>query len=379
MDFEVTREQRQLLERVTSVCTEYCTEETANALDSEGAYPEELHQALCEKRILGHCLPVAHGGGDGGFQDLVIIAEALGAHSNVALNIFFVNMAVGTMLLRAGNDEQHRKFLKPLIAGKFKGCFSLTEPDAGSDASAIQCQAVQEDGHYTLNGTKLWATGAGVADSILIVARTSSTGKASHATSLFLVPANADGLQIIPLHKLAGNAVASCKLVLNDVRVDAGLRIGVENQGWSHLAHTGGVERLTVAAGNLGAAQTVFKLARQFARDRKQFGQPIAAFQSIQHKLVDMATEIEAMRWLIYSTAWKLDQGQKRAAEISMAKLYSTDRLNDIVMQGMRIFGGRAYEKGHAMERMLRESILSLYAGGTAEIQRNTIAKYLDL
>jgi alkylation response protein AidB-like acyl-CoA dehydrogenase len=92
-----------------------------------------------------------------------------------------------------------------------------------------------------------------------------------------------------------------------------------------------------------------------------------------------MATEIEAMRWLIYATAWKLDQGQKRAAEISMAKLYSTDRLNDIVMQGMRIFGGRAYEKGHAMERMLRESILSLYAGGTAEIQRNTIAKYLDL
>jgi len=132
-----------------------------------------------------------------------------------------------------------------------------------------------------------------------------------------------------------------------------------------------------VAAGNLGAAQAAFDLVAPFARDRHQFGQPIASFQSIQHQLVDIATEIEAMRWLVYSTAWKHDQGEACAKHISMAKLYTTERLNDIVMRGMRIFGGRAYRKGHPMERMFREALLSLYAGGTGEIQRNIIARHL--
>lgn len=379
MDFRFTDGQLQLQKQVSDFCTEYCTQTVAKTLDEAPSYPDELHQALCEQNILGHCLPKAYGGNGGGFVDLALIAQTLGGNSNVALNIYFVNMAVATLLLLAGTDDQREQFLRPLVQGEFKACFSLTEPGAGSDAGSIQCHATRHADNYILNGTKLWATGANDADSILVVARTSLEGKASGGTSLFLVPADSQGLVITPLEKLAGNAIQSCKLEFNDVNIKEELRIGPENKGWSYLGHTGGVERLTVAAGNLGSAEIIFDLIKEFAQERHQFGKSISSFQTIQHQLVDMATEIEAMRWLIYSTAWKLDQGEVCAKEVSMAKLYSSERLNDIVMRGMRIFGGRAYQKGHPMERAMRESILSLYAGGTAEIQRNTIAKYLGI
>ena len=379
MDFAFTGRQRQLQARVASLCAAFPSSADEQSLGAPDAYPERLHRSLCEEAVLGHCLPAAHGGGDGGFLDLALIAEALGASSNIGLNIYFVNMAVGTLLARAGSDDQKRRFLDPLIKGGFKGCFSLTEPEAGSDAAGIACAAVRDGDHYVLNGVKLWATGAAVADAILVVARTDMQAKAGQAMSMFMVPAATDGLEVKPIEKLAGNAMASCELILHNVRVPAEARIGAENDAWQHLGHTGAMERLTVAAGNLGAAQAVFDLVAPFARDRHQFGRPIASFQAIQHQLVDMATEIEAMRWLVYSTAWKRDQGEAGTKEISMAKLYTTERLNDIVMRGMRIFGGRAYRKGHPMERMLRESLLSLYAGGTGEIQRNIIARHLDL
>ncbi len=378
MDFGFTDQQRQLQDRVDTLCAAFPVNVEGEVSDDLRTYPEDLHNGLCERGILGHCLPRDFGGEDGGYLDLAFIAEALGVHSNIGLNIYFVNMAVGTLLARAGSADQKREFLDPLIKGRFKGCFSLTEPNAGSDAAGIACEAVLDGDHYVLNGVKLWATGAAVADAILVVARTDPQAKAGRAMSLFMVPAGAEGLDVTPIEKLAGNAMASCELTLLDVRVPVEARIGAENEAWSHLAHTGAMERLTVAAGNLGAAQAVFDLVAAFARDRRQFGQPIASFQSIQHQLVDMATEIEAMRWLVYSTAWKHDQGEAGAKEVSMAKLYTTDRLNEIVMRGMGIFGGRAYGKGHPMERMLRESLLSLYAGGTAEIQRNIIARQLD-
>ena len=378
MDFGLTDPQRQLKERVHSLCTAFCANAEGQTPDTLNDYPEDVHRGLCDEGILGHCLPRAHGGSGGGFLDLALIAETLGAHSNIALNIYFVNMAVGTLVARAGSVDQKLKFLEPLVRGHFKGCFSLTEPNAGSDAAGVECEAVRGGDQYVLNGVKLWATGAAVADAILVVARTGAHASAGQALSLFMIPAGADGLVVKPIEKLAGNAMASCELTLQDVRVGSEVRIGAENDAWSHLVHSGEMERLTVAAGNLGAAQAVFERVAPFARERRQFGQPIASFQSIQHQLVDMATEIEAMRWLVYSSAWKHDQGEACAKEISMAKLYTTERLNDIVMRGMRIFGGRAYRKGHPMERMLRESLLSLYAGGTGEIQRNIIARRLD-
>ena len=378
MDFGFSDRQRQLQERVHSLCAAFPANEEEQAPDTLPAYPEELHKRLCEEGILGHCLAKAYGGSDGGFLDLALIAETLGAHSSIGLNIYFVNMAVGTLLAQAGSDDQKRKYLDPMVKGGFKGCFSLTEPDAGSDAAGVACEAVRDGDHYVLNGVKLWATGAAVADAILVVARTGGDAPAGSALSMFMIPAGIDGLVVTPIEKLAGNAMESCELTLQDVRVAADARIGAENDAWSHLSHTGAMERLTVAAGNLGAAQAVFDLVAPFARDRRQFGQPIASFQAIQHQLVDMATEIEAMRWLVYSTAWKHDQGEPCPKLISMAKLYTTERLNEIVMRGMRIFGGRAYRKGHPMERMLRESLLSLYAGGTGEIQRNIIARRLD-
>ena len=162
MDFGLTDRQRQLQERVYSLCDAFPGSAAEQASDAGPDYPEDIHKALCEEGILGHCLPRAYGGADGGFLDLALVAEALGANSNIGLNIYFVNMAVGTLLARAGSDAQKRKFLAPLIKGLFKGCFSLTEPNAGSDAAGIECEALRDGDHYLLTGEKLWATNAGV-------------------------------------------------------------------------------------------------------------------------------------------------------------------------------------------------------------------------
>jgi len=169
-----------------------------------------------------------------------------------------------------------------------------------------------------------------------------------------------------PMDKIAGNAIASCEVSYCDVRVESGALLGAENRAWQPLMIGAGLERLLVAAACLGRAGRVLEDIIRFARDRQQFGQSIASFQAIGHQIADLATSVEAMRWLVYSTAWRLDNGQM-----------PIQQLNEIVNRGMRIFGGRAYLADYPMQRHLRESFLGLYAGGTAEIQRNLIAEQL--
>jgi len=180
-----------------------------------------------------------------------------------------------------------------------------------------------------------------------------------------------------PMDKIAGNAIASCEVSYCDVRVESGALLGAENRAWQPLMIGAGLERLLVAAACLGRAGRVLEDIIRFARDRQQFGQSIASFQAIGHQIADLATSVEAMRWLVYSTAWRLDNGQMPIQQICMAKLFCGEQLNEIVNRGMRIFGGRAYLADYPMQRHLRESFLGLYAGGTAEIQRNLIAEQL--
>lgn len=379
MQFEPTESQAALRATVASFCQEHATPQASEALDRAPRYPDELHQALCDAGILGHCLPEEFGGGGGGLIDLAIISEELASCSNAAVNILFVNVAVGTLLSRAGTAEQRADYLPRLVSGEMRSCFALTEPGAGSDAGAIACRAVRAGDVYRLTGTKLYATGAADADAILVVARSAGEGKASRASSLFMVPRDSERLTVTPMEKIAGNAIASCKLEFDGVEVPVARRIGPENQAWSSLMLTAAVERITVAAASLGQARHVFAMASAFATERRQFGQPIAQFQAIANQLVDIATEAEAMRWLVYAAAWKIDAGQTAIKDVCMAKLYSTERLSEIVHRGMRILGGRAYLMQEPMQRVLRESMLGLYAGGTAEIQRNIIAKQLGL
>jgi alkylation response protein AidB-like acyl-CoA dehydrogenase len=379
MDFQFSPEQVTLRKRVEEFCKAHCSEAQEAERARNPAYPAEMHQAMAQSGILGHCLPKAYGGAGAGPIDLCIINETVGRYSGSAMNILFVNGVCGALISLAGNETQKQDYVRGIAEGKLRFAFALTEPDAGSDAAGIRCQAVANGDQYVINGTKLYTTGAADADYILTVARTSPEGKASRGTSILIVPTTTAGLTVTPMDKIAGNDIASCRVVYQDVKIPVTQRLGAENQGWSTLMLGGALERLTVASSCIGAAQGAFDEALAHVQAREQYGQPVARFQSIQHQLADMATEIEAMRLLTYSAAWRTQQGMMPAREISMAKLYCSEKLNEIVMRGMRLLGGKAYLNETAMPRRQREALLSLFAGGTVEIQRNLIAKTLGL
>ena len=379
MDFGLTPEQAALQERVDAFCRQHCTDAHAAALDREPRYPAELHRALAESRLLGWCLPAAYGGADGGPMEGCIINERLGRHSSAATNLLFINGVSAALIALGGTEAQKEEYVRGVAEGRLRFAFALTEPGAGSDAAAIASRAVRDANTYVVHGTKLYTTGALDADYILTVVRTRPDGKASRGTSLLIVPRTAAGVTVTPLEKIAGNCIASCRVEYDGVRVDAGQRVGPEDGAWSILMVGAGLERLTVAASSVGAARAVLDEVTAHVTTREQFGQPVSGFQAIQHQLADIATEIDAMELLTYRAAWMAAQGMVRPKEISMAKLYCSERLSEIVLRGMRLLGGGAYFTATPMPRRMREAMLGLYAGGTVEIQRNVIAKSLGL
>ena len=380
MDFSLNKAQKALQEQVTDFCERHYNAQIAASLDEEPEYPEALHAAMAEAGLLGHCQPSDFGGSDGMVMDAVIINQVLGGYGDAAANIFFINFIGAVLIGLAGTKAQKQQILPDVIRGRHRLAFALTEPDAGSDAGSIQCRATPGKNGYALQGTKLYTTGAEQADTILTVALTDPDAGAKRGSSVLLVPARAPGIEIEALPKLGGNAVASCRVSYNEVQVDSDALLGErENTAWGSLMIGAGLERVLVAASCLGRAEQILTEVIDFTRERRQFGQPIAGFQAIQHQIADMATDIEAMRWLVYHAAWQLDTGQDPVQAVAMAKLFSAEHLNSIVNRGMHLLGGRAYLRECSMQRHLRESFLGLYAGGTAEIQRNLIARKLNL
>jgi len=379
MDFDPTPEQAALRERVEAFCRRHCTDADAALLDQRPNAPDGLYHALAEAGLIGYCLPAAHGGGGGGPVEACIINEVLARSSATATLLFQVNALSAAPIVLGGTDAQKEAHVRPVAEGRLRLAFALTEPNAGSDAGALEACAVRDGDTYVLRGTKLYTTGAQEADHIVTVVRTRNEGKASQGTSIFVVPRTAPGLTVTPLEKIAGNAVASCRVEYRDVPVEARQLVGPEHGAWSLLMLAAGLERLAVAAAAVGLADAVLAEVTAHVTTREQFGQPVSRFQAIQHQLADMATEIEAMRLLTYHAAWLTAQGRIRPREISMAKLYASERLPEIVTRGMRLLGGRAYFTDSAMPRRLREALLTVYAGGTAEIQRNVVARSLGL
>ncbi|MFL6262979.1 MAG: acyl-CoA dehydrogenase family protein [Thermoanaerobaculia bacterium] len=383
MDFSLSPAQRELQQRVARFCAEHLSATAVEALDRATEFPAPLYAAMAEAGLLRLALPAALGGEGGDLFDVVLVTEELAKHSGTAVNLYLVNAVfAGTLLLLAGSDEQRRTLLPELGAGRRKLAFAMTEPGAGSDAAAIATTAVADGDGFVLQGTKLYTTGADVADLIVTVARTLPEEKASRGTTLFLVPRDAPGLEIEPLDKIAGNAFASCEVRYREVRVPAAAILGgprALHRGWEPLMLNAGAERLCVAASCLGLAQAAYAEAREHALRRVQFGQPIVGFQAIQHALVDMATEIEALRWLTYHAAWLAARNADCAVEVGMAKLLGAETLNPLILKAMKILGGKAYLRSSPLQRFQREALLSYYAGGTSEIQKNLIGRLLGL
>ncbi|HEY5494228.1 MAG TPA: acyl-CoA dehydrogenase family protein [Candidatus Anoxymicrobiaceae bacterium] len=381
MDFDLTDSQVALRDDVREFCESERLSEIEAELDRTGEFPEGVYQGMAARGLFGVPFAEEYGGSGGNILDVVIIVEQLAQFSNTAVNMFLVPVIFGGMIVaQCATDEQKADYLPRLVRGELKFSFSLTEPDAGSDPRSIKTVAVEKDGGYLLSGTKYWTTGANIADILIVVALTDTGIDPSNGTSVFLVPRDSAGLTISPIPKLAGEAYPSCEVVLDEVAVPAANIVGGSaglNNGWMQLLKTADLERICVAGSCVGGAEAVLADCSAFAKTRVQFDRPIIKFQAIQHTLAEMATRIDAMRWMTYHAAWLRASGRDDLKEACMAKLFCSESLGDIVRKGMQVMGGRGYSREYAMQRYLRESYLSFYAGGTSEIQKSVISRFI--
>lgn len=307
--------------------------------------------------------------------------EGIAGQSGWLASAYMVNLIIaGACVVIAGSPAQRSELLPRLRSGRLQLAFGLTEPNAGSDAAAITTTAEADGDGYRLNGEKVYTTGAATADHILVVGRVEPT-EDRRALTLFLVPRGAPALAVEPLPTLAGGPHASCHVRLDGVRVEADQVLGGPaglGKAWGVLRVTGTLERLMVAALALGLASAAAERAVAFARERRQFGQPIAGFQAIQHTLVEMRTTVTGMRLFLDNALSAMEAGDATEA-VCMAKYWCSEQLQRVVGMGMRVLGGRAYFDFEDMARYAREAPFSLYAGGTVEIQKMLIARQMGL
>jgi alkylation response protein AidB-like acyl-CoA dehydrogenase len=380
MDFSFTEEQRLMRESVRKMMDRIATPEYVRRLDREQAYPQELYAAWVELGLLRIPFAEQYGGLGGSVIDLVIVAEEISRRSADFFMAYAGGVFCGLNVARKGTEEQKRHWLPKLLSGEIKMSISMSEPDAGSDIGAMRTSARREGNDYVISGQKLWATGAGAKGNVInVYVKTDPKANIRQGMSLFLVDNTAKGLELKKLDMLGRRCTGTYEIFFNDVRVPAERLVGGENRGWDCVLSGLQVERITSAAGNVGAAQACLDLAVEYARERKQFGRPIGTNQAIAHLLADMATEIEAARALTWRAAWMVSGGQDALREISMAKLFSSEAYVKCANLGMQIFGGYGYSMEFDMQRHYRDARSATIAAGTSQIQRNIIAGLMGL
>jgi butyryl-CoA dehydrogenase len=346
--------------------------------DEEQTFPWDIVKVMADADLFGIFIPEEYGGLGGGVLELCIAVEELSkACGGIALAL--AASALGSFpIILFGNDQQKRKYLPEIAAGRKLAAFALTEPNAGSDAAAIQTAAARDGDSYVLNGTKQWITNAGEAEIYTVVAMTDRS-KGSRGATAFLLDKGMTGLDFGKKeNKLGIRASATREVVLRDCRVPKESVLGAEGLGFMVAMKTFDQSRPGVAAQAVGIAQGALDEAMVYARERVQFGKPISSFQGLQFMLADMATEVEAARALVYQTARMVDAGEKNVAkESAMCKVFASDVAMRVTINAVQVFGGYGYMKDYPVEKMMRDAKITQIYEGTNEIQRGIIASNL--
>jgi len=278
---------------------------------------------------------------------------------------------------RYGTEEQKKKFLLPFTRGDKIGCYALTEPQAGSNAAALQTKAMKKGDNYVINGTKAWITNGGVADAAIVYVNTDPP-KGEKGITALLVEKGTPGFKVGKEEKKLGiNATACSELVFTDCEVPESNRIGKEGEGYKVALSTLDGGRIGIAAQATGIAQGAFEAALKWSQERMAFGHPIAQFQAIQFMLADMATEIDAARLLVRKAAWKQDSGARFSLEAATAKLFASEMATRVAHKAIQIHGGYGYSKEYPVERAYRDARITEIYEGTSEIQRLVIASWV--
>jgi alkylation response protein AidB-like acyl-CoA dehydrogenase len=380
MDLEFTDEQQMLRETIEKLMDRHAPPDYVRKLDREQAYPYALYDAWIEAGILRMPFPEAYDGLGGSVIDMCIINEAISRRSADFSMAFGGSVFTGLNLVRKASEEQKRYWLPKLLSGEIKMSISMSEPDAGSDVGNLRTTAVRDGDHYVVNGSKIWATGAGAKNNVInMYVKTDPSAHYRNGISLFLIDNDTPGLEMRKLDMLGRRCVGTYEIFLKDVRVPADRLIGGENKGWDCLLSGLQVERVCAAAGAVGAARAVVDYAAQYAKERKQFGRPIGTFQAMAHMLADMDTEVAAGEALMWRAARLVAAGKEALREITMAKLFCSEAYVKVASLGMQVLGGYGYNKEFDMERMFRDSRAATVAAGSSQMQRNLLAGLMGL
>ena len=349
----------------------------AEELDREHRFPYELVKEMAELGLMGMTIPEEYGGaGTDTVSYAIAVEELTRVDSSVAITMA-AHHSLGTLpIYLFGSEEQKQEWVPELASGEKLAAFGLTEAEAGSDAGAARTRAELQDGEWVVNGSKMFITNAGT-DITACVTITALTGGEGEISNL-IVPNGTDGYEIAPpMQKLGWRASDTRELSFRDVRVPEGNLLGPRGKGFQQFLEILDGGRISVAAMGLGLAQGAYDLASEYARERKQFGKPIASFQAIQFQLADMATEIEAGRNMVYKAAWLKDQDRPFGREAAMAKLYTGELSHRAANAALQIHGGYGFMDEYAISRLYRDQKILEIGEGTNEVQRMVIAKHL--
>jgi isovaleryl-CoA dehydrogenase len=380
MDFSLSDEQEDFVDAIRRFCDHECgTRDQRERLTESYRkhHNDTIYKQMAELGWLGITIPEEYGGSGGSMLDACIFMEET-SRALAPIGGYATTLIVAGATRRFGTEGQKREILGGIAAGAVEA-IAMTEPEAGSDVGALTTSAEQVNGGFVLNGQKVFCSNAHIADHILIVCRTTKGPNKHEGLSMIWVPREAEGLEIIPIKTMGGEETNH--LYLTDVEAPADAVLGEVDHGWPQLMAGLNVERLILAATMLGIAQLVFDEVIVYVKERKQFGRPIGSFQALQHRIADMATEIEAARLMTRWVATLTDEDPDKMLprEASMVKLYVTEVCKRAAVDGMQMMGGYGYASEYDMERLVRTAMVSTIYGGTSEIQRNIIAKTFGL
>jgi acyl-CoA dehydrogenase len=377
--FGLTEEQVMMQSSVLELLARHMPREKIPEMDETRSFPEEAYGALARAGWLGLPHDASHGGAGGSFKDLAVLVEAISYHNAQMASAYLTTVVYAGMHVRYGaNTALKAEILPKVIDGEIRLAFALTEPDAGSDAGSIRTRAMRDGDDYLINGQKMYITCAHIADYLVVVTKTNPE-KGHRGISIFLVEADAPGVTMTPLKGLGRRMIHTNQVFFDNVRVPASRMLGDLDGGWKNMMRGLNIERLCLAAAATGNCQRIVDYAADYARQRVQFGRPITQFQAIEHKFADMQMMTEASRVLTYRVADMLDSGLTPNMETAIAKATATENNCLCADIGIQVMGGAGLMMDHEMQMYFRDARVGTIGGGTSEIMRTVVAKYMKL
>ncbi len=378
MNFELSKEQEMTQKMVRDFAQEVIAPRAVE-LDKTSTFPKDIFDQMGELGLLGIPFPEQYGGSGGDTITYALAVEEIGRVCGGTGLSYAAAVSLGSSpIYYFGTEKQKEEFLVPLAKGEALASFGLTEPNAGSDAGGTQTRAIRDGDEFVINGEKSWITNAGYAKTLTVTAVSGKDDKGKNIISAFLVPTDTPGLKISSNYdKMGVRASNTSEIILEDVRVPKENILGDPSKGFKQFLYTLDGGRISIAALAVGIAQASLDKALAYAKERKQFGQPISNFQAIQFKLADMAMEVELARNIVLKAAWLKDQKKPFTKESAYAKLFASETAFRSANQAIQIHGGYGYMREYEVERFLRDAKLLEIGEGTSEIQRLVISRQL--